>query len=142
MDRVMDSVKETGPGKKAAEVESFMSTRQATRLVDAISAAKAKLQDEGEDFSTPLAVPEMKSSDRQRLHTRRTLTVPMWILVIVTALQALFVFTSPLHLGRYSGVNSWAEIMLGVSYITLGVSVVALCVWIVTRYSLLQRSQS
>ncbi|MHC4432611.1 MAG: hypothetical protein ACYTBS_12300 [Planctomycetota bacterium] len=138
----MGSVEEKERGRKAGGVESLMSARQARRLVDAISAAKAKLDDAGEGLLASDVVPEMKSSDRQRLHTRRTLTVPMWILIIFTALQALFVFTSPLHLGRYSGVHSRAEIILGVSYITLGISVVALCVWIVARNSLLRRSQS
>ena len=142
MDRVMDSVRETGPGKKAAEVESFMNTQQVTRVVDAISAAKAKLDDAGEGLLASAVVSEMKSRDPQRLDKRRTLTVPMWTLVIATTLQALFVFTSPLHLGRYSSVHSWAEIVLGISYITLGISVVALCLWIVARYSLLQRSQT
>lgn len=142
MDRVMDSGKETGPGKEAAEVESFMNARQARRVVDAISAAKAKLDDGGEGFLASPEVLEMKSPDRQRLHTRRTLTIPMLTLVVVTALQALFVFTWPLHLGCYSGVHSWAEIILGISYITLGISVFALCVWIVARYSLLRRAHS
>jgi hypothetical protein len=79
----------------------LMSARQARRLVDAISAAKAKLDDAGEGLLASDVVP-----------------------------------------GRYSGVHSRAEIILGVSYITLGISVVALCVWIVARNSLLRRSQS
>ena len=136
MDRVMDSGEETDPGKKAGEVESLRSARQARRVIDVISAAKAKLEDDGKDFST---TPKLKSRDRQYLHKPRTLTVSMWILVIATALLALFVFTSPLHLGRYSGVRYWADIILGISYITLGVSVVAICVWIVARYSLLRK---
>ena len=142
MDCVKDSAEDTDPSKKSAEVEPLVSAHQARRVVDAISAAKAKLDDAGEGFLASAVVSEMKSRDPQRLDKRRTLTVPMWMLVIATTLQVLFVFTSPLHLGRYSGVRPWTEIILGISYITLGISVVALCLWIVARYSLLRRSQS
>ena len=142
MDRVKDSGRGADATKKTGEAESLRSARQTSRVVEVISAAKAKLEDEHEDFSTTPTIPEPEPLDRQYLHKPRTLTVSMWILVIATALQALFVFTSPLHLGRYSGVRFWADIILGASYITLGISVVAICVWIVARNSLLRTGTS
>jgi hypothetical protein len=142
MHSIKESGKETGVTRKTGEVESLPSARQARKVTDIISAAKAILEDEAEDFSRPPAIQEPQPLDRQYLRKLRTLTVSMWILVIGTVLLALFVFTSPLHLGRYSRARYWADIILGISYITLGISVVATCASIVARNSLLGPGKS
>ena len=134
-----DSEEGADPGRKIEEVGLPLHARQNRRIVEVISAARTKLENEGRGFLIMPATQEQEPLDRKHAHKLRTSTVLMWILVIATALLALFVFTSPLHLGRYSGVRYWADIILGISYITLGVSVVAICVWIVARYSLLRK---
>ena len=90
----------------------------------------------------PAPEPQRKPLDRPHPHGQRVLTVSMRILAIATAILALFVFTAPLHLGRYSGGHYWADIILGISYIALGVSVVAVCVLIEVRNSWLRKGES
>ena len=119
--------------EKTGQAETLPSVRQATRLTVAIAAAKAKLDDEAEDFSKTPIIREPQPLDRRYLRRQRMLTVLMRTLAIVTVILVLFVFTSPLHLGRYSGVHYWADIILGISYIALGTSVIAACVLIYAR---------
>ncbi|MHC4354943.1 MAG: hypothetical protein ACYTE3_12055 [Planctomycetota bacterium] len=137
MDRVKYSGKGADAAKKTGEVESLASPRQASRLAEVISAAQAILEDEGAVSLTISAAsePQQQPSERQYPRKQRMLTVSMRILVIATVILALFVFTSPLHLGRYSGVRYWADIILGISYIALGMSVIAVCVLIQARNS-------
>jgi len=143
---VKDFEKGAGGTEKTLQVESLPSARQAGRVAEVISAARAKLEGDGEVLLTIPAAPEPQTRqhplDRPHLRRQRMLTVSMRILVIVTAVQALFVFTSPLHLGRYSGASYWAEIILGISYIALGMSVIAVCVLISVRSSWIRLRRS
>ena len=119
-----------------AEVESLPSARQASRLAEVISAAKAVLEDEGEVLSAipatraPQPEPQQEPLDKPHTRKQRMLTASMWILIILAAILALFVLTAPLHLGRYSGAHYWADMILAISYIALGISVIAVCVLI------------
>ena len=140
MSVVKDSEKGMDATEKTVGVESLPSMQQASRLAEVISAARAKLEDEGEDVllripAAPGPEPQQQRqpSDRRHLSRQRTLTASMRILAITTAVLALFVFTSPLHLNRYSGVHYWADIVLGISYIALGTSVSPACVLIHAR---------
>ena len=144
MDRVKYSGKEADAAEKTGEVESLASPRQASRIADIISAAKATLEDDAEVvlMIPPAPEPQQQPSDKRYPRKQHVLTVSMRILVIVTVILALFVFTSPLHLGRYSGVRYWAEIILGISYIALGMSVIAVCVLISARNSWLWTGKS
>ncbi len=138
-----DSEKGIDATEKTEQVESSPSARQVRRLAETISAAKAKLEDEGEVALMIPAAPEpQQPPDRQYLRKQRVLTVSMWILAISTVILALFVFTSPLHLGRYSGVRYWADIILGISYIALGTLVIAICTLIHARSSWLRAGRS
>ncbi len=142
---VKDSEKGADATEKTVQVESLPSAQRANRVAEVISAARAKLEDEGEVLLTIPAAPEPQQqppSDKRYPRKQRILTVSMRILVVVTAILALFVFTSPLHLGRYSGVRYWAEIILGISYIALGMSVIAVCVLINARDSRIRTGKS
>jgi len=130
-----DSEKGTGTSETAGQVESLPSDRQARRVTEAISAAKAKLEDEGKVLLTIPAAREPEPAVRRYPRKLRTLTALMRISIIITAVLALFVVTAPFHVGRYSGERYWAEIILGISYIALGISVIAVCMLISARNS-------
>ncbi len=138
MHGMKDSEKGIDETEKTGQVESLPNARQARRLTEAIAAAKAKLDDEAEDFSKTPIVREPQPLDRRYLRRQRMLTVSMRALVIATVILALFVITSPLHLGSYSRARYWAEIILGISYIALGISVIAICALIHARDSWLR----
>lgn len=132
-----NSEKGTGTTETAGQVESLPSTRQARRVTEAISAAKAKLEDEGKVLLTiPAARGEPEPVERRYPRKLRTLTALMRISIIITAILTLFVVTAPFHAGRYSGERFWSEIILGISYIALGISIIVTCASIVARNSL------
>ena len=132
---VKDSEKGTEETDKTGQVGSLPSARQASRVAEAISTAKAALQDEGKVLLTIPADPKTQPVKRRSPRKLRTLTALMRISIIITAVLALFVVTAPFHVGRYSGERYWAEIILGISYIALGISVIAVCMLISARNS-------
>lgn len=140
MHNVEDSGKGLDAGNKAGEVESLRCARQTQRVVEVISAARAKLEDKDE-VKRVLMIPTIqkpKPLDQQYLRKLRTLTVSMKILVLTTVLLTCFVLTAPLHLGRYSHVRSWADIVLGISDIAVGISAIAACMLALVQNSLLR----
>ena len=140
---VKNSEKGTGTTETAGQVESLPSARQSGRVTEAISAAKAALEDEGKVLLTiPAARGEPEPVERRYPRKLRTLTALMRISIIITAILALFVVTAPFHVGRYSGERYWAEIILGISYIALGISVIAVCMLISARNSWFRTGRS
>jgi hypothetical protein len=132
-----DSEKGTGISETAGQVESLPSTRQVRRVTEAISAAKVALRDEGKVLLTIPADPKTQQPVKRRYPRKlRTLSAFMRILIVITVILALFVGTSPFHIGRYSGERYLVEIILGISYIALGISIIATCASIVARNSL------
>ena len=131
-----DSEKDSGTTEKTGEVESLPSGLQVRRVAEAISAAKAALEDEGKVLLTIPAAREPEPVKRRHPRKLGTLTALMMISIIITAVLALFVVTAPFHVGRYSGKRFGADIILGISYIALGISTIATCTSIVARNSL------
>jgi hypothetical protein len=82
---------------------------------------------------------EAKPSTQQHLRRSRALTVSMWIMILSTILVGFLLCVGSIYWSRYRQASYWADIILGITYIVLGVLTIASCVLIVVRDALSRR---